>query len=125
VEVTYYRPGRPNTSSPIQSALRKIGSKRPELFAKFSSTVRSIEVDGLAHLRDTQPDWVKRLRHLDEPIWELRIPPKRKGGVLRGYYFQVSNDEICILDVQLKKSDDKAETGAAVARYHEMMRNRQ
>jgi hypothetical protein len=124
VEVTYYRSDRSKAPSPVASALKKIASKRPKLFANFSSTVHSIRVNGLAHLRDTKPEWVRPLRHLEHPIWELRIPPRRRGGVLRAYYFQFDNNEICILDVQLKKSDDKAETGAAVARYHEMMRDR-
>jgi phage-related protein len=97
---------------------------RAELSAKFRSTIETIERHGIEYLKETQPKWVSPLSHISEPLSELRIPPTRKGGVLRVYFFRVSEEEICLLDIQFKRGKDRADTASAQKRYREISLNK-
>ena len=81
----------------------KLQAKHPKLYALAKATVRKAgDPGGLEAQR--QSGYAAKLRH-ESDLWEFRIPPKRRGGVLRIYFCILSKPSECIvcLDSELKK----------------------
>lgn len=104
------------------SMLKKI-MKRPDLWALTRETLKKVEKSSnLDFLIKT--DWVGKLSHCKHPIFEFKIPPQKKGGVVRLYFGYVKNDSntIIILSAELKKrtSPDSQKVSDAEKRYLEV-----
>ncbi len=69
---------------------------------------------------------VMKLSGCSEPIHEFRIPPSKKGGVVRIYfaYNPDNNKEIWLFSAELKKSTkpDKVKIDIAIKRYKEVFK---
>lgn len=76
--------------------------KHPDLWTLVRNTIKKAEEpQGWAALRGT--GWVRPLREIKEPIWEFRIPPTRRGGVVRIYFCHKGDDSIVCLVGEFKK----------------------
>ena len=101
----------------------KLRKKYPKLLALAKSTVkRAGNPEGLLALREN--GWAAKLRN-ENDIWEFRIPPRRKGGVLRIYFCLLGapSESIICLDAELKKEVESSsqKISSARNRYREII----
>jgi len=107
-------------TGPIRKFVKDLGKKRPDLKSLLLKTINKAEKDD--DLKDLERS--SYVQHLDEDIWEFRIPPQRPGGVLRLYFAYDPNDRnhIKVLTCELKKkvAADKEMVKIAKQRYKEV-----
>ncbi len=94
----------------LQDFLRKLKleKKHPKLYALAKATIELAEKpDGLEAL--TESGHAGMLQY-NRGLWEFRIPPRMKGGVLRIYFCmpRVRNERIVCLDAELKKDSESS-----------------
>jgi hypothetical protein len=95
------------SSGSIVKFLDKLRIKRPELWSLVKTTLTNAQNDILFDLLKRQ-SWIEPLVGTKEPIHEFRIPPTKKGGVVRLYFGYKQNDPktIFILSAELKKNTE-------------------
>jgi hypothetical protein len=94
----------------------KIERRYPDLFALAKATIQEAErPEGLEALIETKRALM--LRH-QIGIWEFRIPPTRRGGVLRIYFCKPRGrpDRIVCLEAEVKKDAESSPTKVESAR---------
>jgi len=84
-----------------------LAKDEPVLFALVAQTLTTLGRDG-NDLDSILQSWSERMKTKSCPLWELRIPPKRTGGVVRLYFcFDPDNHGgIVILDGEVKKNNN-------------------
>ena len=78
--------------------------RQPDLFSLVKKTMERVEkMKDLDML--SKEKWAGRLKGTKYSIFEFRIPPRRRGGVVRIYfsYFPMKKDTIILLSAELKK----------------------
>ncbi len=123
MQVAYYPSCTENETEkgPIKNFLSKLGRNHPDLLSFVDSTLRKVEEgSNLNALKKNK--WVERLHSVPESIFEFRIPPRRRGGVVRIYFCYKKKEPNCIilLAAELKKESDAAKTDVARKRYREI-----
>jgi len=98
--------------------------KHADLWALARKTIEEAEKPkGLEILKANQR--VGPLKGVKEPIWEFRIPPRKRGGVVRIYFCHKKEDHNCIicLDAELKKRAESSpqKIQSAKLRYREVV----
>lgn len=84
----------------FSDSLRKTN---PDLWGLMVSTLKSIENnENLDFL--TQTGWIEHLNKNNIPLFEIKIPPTKRGGVVRLYcaYKKNNPNAICVLAAELK-----------------------
>ena len=97
--------------------------KHPKLFALVRTTIEKVKKS--QNLSDLERQrWVSRLSEASLPIYEFRIPPTKKGGVVRLYFGYKKSDKntIVILTGELKhkKEADPIKIKSAEKYYKEV-----
>lgn len=114
-----------NQSGPIVRFFKKLMNEHPPKFwLMVKETLEKVKKSSDLEVLKRQK-WVRPLKHIKEPILEFRIPPSRRGGVVRLYFAYKKNDSntIIILSAEKKKgSADKGQIAKAVARYKEVIK---
>ena len=108
---------------PIENFLSTLQKKRSDLWSLVDETLRKVgEAENLDALIKSK--YVGRLKRQKEPIFEFRIPPTKKGGVVRIYFCYKKKERNCIilLDAELKKRSEAAgeKIKEACKRYREI-----
>ncbi len=88
----------------LEDFLSNLRLDHPDLWTLVRKTIEQAEKpEGIDVLRKSQR--VSILRGLQDPIWEFRIPPRRRGGVVRIYFFfnKGDSDSIICLNAEFKK----------------------
>lgn len=95
------REGKRGVSEYIDSLKRE----QPEIYGKVQIVLAKVKDNGIKAIEDLKRQ--KICTSLGKGIYEFRIPPQAKGGVLRIYFvFHTSKkDTIVILDAEFKKHD--------------------
>ncbi len=125
MKVTFY-PGHEEVDDlhgPVGKLFKDL-KKYPILFRLVKDTLADVKKPAVTNLEDfVKTQWVSRLSHVKEPLYEFRIPPRRKGGVVR-LYFAYAQDKgsIKIYSGEIKIGDgeaDGAKIESAIKRYKE------
>ena len=108
---------------PVYRFLKKLLKDRPDLWALTNSTLKEAQkLDDLKYFEKNK--WVGKLKKEDSPVNEFRIPPAKRGGVVRIYFAYINNKpkSIMLLSAELKhkKSSNNEKVAQAVKRYKEM-----
>jgi hypothetical protein len=113
-------------NGPIIKFFKKLKDERPPaLWVLVKTTLEKVE--NSSNLDDLERQgWVERMPYLKAPIYEFKIPPKkRKEGVARLYFAYKKNDPntIIILSAEKKHGKTKADSEKikqAEQRYNEV-----
>ena len=112
MKIIYYRDSTnyENATSSIKKFFSKLQKKRPDLWTMTMNTLKKIETESNYIKILEGNEGVSRLRYTKEPIFELRIPPTKGGGVVRLYfgYKKNNNNIIYIFSAELKKGTSEA-----------------
>jgi len=106
----------PDEDTPIYELLKSLERDHPREAALFKSIKNKLE-----NSTDmTKFDQLRKLGYIErlkDELWEFRIPPKKKGGVLRIYFCfsKIERQKIVLLDGELKKRK-RANTTTAMKR---------
>lgn len=94
-----------DATGPVKRFFKDL-ARQPQLFAMVRNTMAKVKnSDDLNDLNDLiNQGWVSRLANCDYPIYEFRIPPQRRQGVVRLYfaYKKSSLNTIIILSAEIK-----------------------
>ena len=109
-------------SGSIGRFLKKLGKNHPDLWALTHQTMKSVKAAPDLESFKSQK-WVDHISS-KYPLYEFKIPPQRRGGVVRLYFAHKKNNPniIVILSAELKK-DKKANSEKikqAEQRYQEV-----
>lgn len=115
-------------TGPISRFFKNLKKERPPiLWTMVQATLEKVEKS--SNLNDLiRQGWVEHMSFSSAPIYEFKIPPKkRKGGVTRLYFAYKKNDSntIVILSAEKKHGKIKADRGKvkqAEQRYNEVCR---
>jgi hypothetical protein len=93
---------------PIRRFFKDLRNERPpDLWTLVREILDKVETSSNLNILERQK-WVERLKKVDEPIYEFRIPPgKRKGGVVRLYFGYKRNDSSTIIILSAEKKDKR------------------
>lgn len=112
-----------NAVGPIKHFFKNLKNQKPDLFSLTMKTMEKVEEYRNLDILERQ-NRVSKLKNCDQPIYEFRIPPRRRGGVVRLYfgYKQNNNDTIIILSAEFKKKSEanKEKIKQAESRYLEV-----
>lgn len=116
MKIVLYPEGLPDKSTPIYELLKSLERDHPREVALFKSVKKELESSSDM----TKFDLLKKLgyiEHLKGELWEFKIPPKKKGGVLRIYFCfsKIERQKIVLLGGELKKRK-KANTTTSLNR---------
>jgi putative component of toxin-antitoxin plasmid stabilization module len=98
----------------VKAFIRKDLAKYPDLRLRVKTFL-----DRLKDLQDLQPLFnSEQLAPVHDGLFEMRIPPRRRGGVVRIYYCVGQDDSktFVLLDAELKHETDPGRTGTALKR---------
>jgi len=115
----------PDATPKVKIFLRKDLKKYPDLLLRVQDFLKKVEqVTRLDQYYKTG-----EMEKLEGNLHEMRIPPKRRGGVVRIYFCVNPEDaqELILLDAELKHETAPGRTGAASKRlseYQEYLRKR-
>lgn len=100
--VEYPKELDPQKAGVWERFVRKNWRKYGKFIALFEEMCRRLEQDDSLFTCYIQSGHIKRL---DKDLWEFRIPPAGKGGVLRVYFCfaRLEEGKIVILDAEVKK----------------------
>lgn len=100
--VEYPRVLDPEKEGVWERFVKKNWRKYGRFIALFAVICERLKEDDAAFSLYVQSGHIKRL---DEDLWEFRIPPSGKGGVLRVYFCfsRLEEGKIVILDAEVKK----------------------
>ena len=128
MQVLYYpdQTDKEEGSGPIIKFFKKLRDERPPaLWVLVRTTLEKVEKS--SNLDDLQRQgWIERIPYSKVPLYEFRIPPKkRKEGVARLYFAYKKSDQkiIYILSAEKKHGKTKADTEKikqAEQRYNEV-----
>lgn len=106
VKIIYYpdREDLEDKSGPIGRFLKDLRKDRPDLWAIVYQTMKSIRTRADLETLKRQR-WAAQISYSKCPLYEFRIPPQKRGGVVRLYFAHKKNnpETICILSAELKK----------------------
>ena len=115
-----------DTESSVKVFIRKDLAKYHDLRLRVESFLKKMEV-----LQDLQPLFSsEQLAPVRNGLYEMRIPPQRRGGVVRIYYCTglVEKSTLVLLDAEFKKETAPGRTETALKRmatYHESSKGRE
>jgi|JI102314A2RNA_FD_contig_123_47861_length_1992_multi_1_in_0_out_1_1 hypothetical protein len=125
MKVTFY-PNFEDISDPhgVEKLLKDLKSRYPRLWALVKEAIKDISRKEVTNLDDyVKTKWVSRLSHVSEPLYEFRIPPRAKGGVVRLYFaYMKDKGSIKIFSGEIKIGNgtaDAAKIQSAIQRYRE------
>jgi hypothetical protein len=120
--ISFYRESTDIENSVIYKFFKKLQRSNPDLWSLTWRTLKDAEKS--SNLQNFRKDWVERLPNVAVPLFEFRIPPQRRGGVVRLYfgYKKSSLNSIEILTAELKhKTKANQDTiDQAIKRYKEV-----
>ena len=107
----------------VHKWIEKLKKKQPELYSLTMKVLRKMEKSASLQPFIDQ-EIIKPLR---SPLFEIRIPKKRAGGVVRLYFCYVPGKEGCIqiLEHEIKRgrqSADQNVINSAMRRYKELFK---
>lgn len=104
MKIVLFPEGLPEEDTPIYELLKSLERDHPKEAAKFKSIKNKLE-NSTDMTIFNQLRKIGHIEHLEDGLWEFRIPPKKKGGVLRIYFCFSKNErqKIVLLDGELKK----------------------
>ena len=111
---------------PVRKFLKDLRKHQPKLLAFVWKTFKKVEKS--PNLSDLERQkWVQRLQNVPERIYEFRIPPTQRGGVVRIYFAYKPNDPdtIILLSAEKKQGTSHAnreKTQQAIERFRKMMK---
>ena len=110
---------------PVVNKIKDITKNRPKLFALISRTMDDVKIHKNLDKYNSN-EWVTPLKGIKEPIFEFRIPPRDKKGVIRLYFAYKKNNQntIIILSAEIKQGGkceaNKDDIKRAIERYKEV-----
>jgi len=119
----YPEPPDSTEEGAIQSFIRKDLKKRPDLrllVEDFFDKVRNAQsLDPFFRNQTIAP-----LKYINGDLYEMRIPQKRGGGVVRIYFIKHPGDDglLVLLDGELKKDTAPGKTGRAEKRMKDYLK---
>jgi hypothetical protein len=126
MKVTFY-PGSEDIegSHGIEKLISELRRKYPRLWSLVRTTIDKISSENVTNLDlYIRMNWVSRLSHIEEPLYEFRIPPKAKGGVVR-LYFAYVHGSVMVLSGEIKIGKSNANStkiSTAVTKYREVFK---
>ncbi len=118
-----YQDNIENNKGSVVRFLEKLRNERPDLWTQVSVTLNKVMESSNLGIFERQGR-VEKLKRTSVPIYEFKIPPTRKGGVVRLYFAFKKNDlnTIHILSAELKhkKEPDPIKIKQAEQRYKEV-----
>lgn len=125
MKIVYYRDSKniKGSSGGIENFFKEL-SNDPQLLNMVYETYKQVKNSSNLDALERN-GWVKRLSNSKEPIYEFRIPPRRKEGVARLYFGYKKNylDTIVILSAEIKHGknvSNRTKTKQAKQRYMEV-----
>lgn len=106
LEIVYYpdQDSLEDPLGPIGRFYKDLRKSHPDLWALVHQATKSVkDAPDLESLKNQK--WVERISYSNYPLYEFRIPPQRRGGVVRLYFAYKKNNSktIVILSAELKK----------------------
>ena len=95
-------------SGSVGRFLKNLRKDRPDLWSMVNRTLNSV-ADGTNNLeRLKSQGWVGNISYSKYSLFEFRIPPRKKGGVVRLYFAHKKGTPktIVILSAELKKKSE-------------------
>jgi len=93
---------------PVLRFLDKLKKERPDLWTLVYQTMDKVRnASDLTFL--VRQKWVEKLKGTKLPIWEFRIPPQKRGGVVRSYFAYKKNCQNTIIILSVEKKQGKSE----------------
>ncbi len=125
VKIGYY-PGKPE-EDPVDASTRKwiekLKRKKPDLYSIAMKVLKKMEES------DSLQPFIDQgiVAQLSNPLWEIKIPKKKAGGVVRLYFCKVPHREgyIHILEHEIKNGRTNPDSNilkSARKRYKELFR---
>ena len=109
----------PDATAKVQKFIQKDLKKYPALLLRVHDFLSAVEkVENLDSYYKSE-----EMAKLDGALHEMRIPPKRRGGVVRIYFCVNPEDsrEIMLLDAELKHETKPGRTDTANCRLKEYL----
>ena len=109
----------------IEKLLEELRKKYPRLWSLVRRTINEISAENVTNLDlYIRKNWVSRLSNVEEPLYEFRIPPKAKGGVVRLYFAYVHRSVMVLSgEIKIGKSNaNSAKISSAVTKYREVFK---
>ena len=118
MKIIFYPEGLRKDKNYPEKTLSSLKKEHSDLYSKVHLVLQKIRNGDRRTLSDLGKQ--KIYKPLGEGIFEFRIPPRAKGGVVRVYFTfsRTEKDTIIILDIECKKKK-KGKIGKALERKRE------
>jgi hypothetical protein len=115
--------GLDDVEGQFKKLFQYLRKKHPDLFALVRTTIEEVEKKSNIDMLIRQ-EKVALLNYAKVPLYEFRIPPQRRGGVVRLYFGYKKNDKNTIVilagELKHKKESDSVKIKLAEKYYKEV-----